>query len=98
MYIKPSAYIRKNYKDVASLCKATGEPVYLTNNGEGELVVMSIEAYEGHTQQAKIQQDLLRLELEKAKGFATYTDIDDFDAELAAVIDAAQKGSVASDG
>jgi PHD/YefM family antitoxin component YafN of YafNO toxin-antitoxin module len=28
------------------LCHEQGEPVYLTTNGEGDLVVMSIEHYE----------------------------------------------------
>lgn len=40
MYIKPSAAIRQNYNDIAELCKMTGEPVYLTKNGEGDLVVI----------------------------------------------------------
>ena len=47
MYIKPSAAIRQNYNDIAELCKTTGEPVYLTKNGEGDLVVMDIEAFTG---------------------------------------------------
>ena len=40
MNIKPSASIRQNYNDIAELCRSTGEPVYLTKNGEGDLVVM----------------------------------------------------------
>ena len=43
MNIRPSAAIRQNYNEIASYCKETGEPVYLTRNGEGELVVMDIE-------------------------------------------------------
>lgn len=35
MNIKPSAAIRQNYNEIASICKTTGEPVYLTKNGEG---------------------------------------------------------------
>ena len=45
MYIKPSAAIRQNYNDIAELCKMTGEPVYLTKNGEGDLAVMDIESF-----------------------------------------------------
>ena len=33
MNIKPSVAIRQYYNDIAELCKATGEPVYLTKNG-----------------------------------------------------------------
>ena len=46
MTIKPSAELRNNYRKVADFCIETGEPVFLTNNGEGELVVMSIAAWE----------------------------------------------------
>ena len=45
MNIKPSASIRNNYNEISALCKSTGEPVYLTKNGEGDLVVMDIEAF-----------------------------------------------------
>lgn len=45
MYIKPSAAIRNNYNEISMLCKKTGEPVFLTKNGEGDLVFMDIEAF-----------------------------------------------------
>ena len=44
--IKPSASIRQNYTEIANLCKETGEPVFLTKNGEGDLVVMDIAAFD----------------------------------------------------
>ncbi len=34
-----------NYNKISTLCKETGEPVYLTKNGEGDLVVMGIGAF-----------------------------------------------------
>ena len=46
MNIRPSAVIRNNYNDISNFCKTTGEPVYLTKNGEGDLVVMDIEYFE----------------------------------------------------
>ena len=45
MNIRPSAAIRQNYNEIAELCRKTAEPVYLTKNGEGDLVVMDIEAF-----------------------------------------------------
>ncbi|WP_343208410.1 type II toxin-antitoxin system prevent-host-death family antitoxin [Anaerolentibacter hominis] len=45
MIIKPSATIRNNYNEIAEICKSTGEPVFLTKNGEGDLVVMDIATY-----------------------------------------------------
>ena len=45
MHIRPSAAIRQNYNEIADLCRKTAEPVFLTKNGEGDLVVMDIETY-----------------------------------------------------
>ena len=42
MNIRPSAAIRQNYTEIAELCRKTAEPVFLTKNGEGDLVVMDI--------------------------------------------------------
>ena len=44
MNIKPSASIRNNYNEISKLCKAQ-ENLYLTKSGEGDLVVMDIEAF-----------------------------------------------------
>jgi prevent-host-death family protein len=44
--IKPISSLRNHSRDIASLCHEKDEPVYLTTNGEGDLVVMSIEHYE----------------------------------------------------
>ena len=45
MNIRPSAAIRQNYNEIADLCRQTAEPVFLTKNGEGDLVVMDIDTY-----------------------------------------------------
>lgn len=44
--IKPISSLRNKTREIASLCHEQDEPVYLTTNGEGDLVVMSIEHYE----------------------------------------------------
>ena len=45
MNIRPSAAIRQNYNEIADLCRETAEPIFLTKNGEGDLVVMDIETF-----------------------------------------------------
>ena len=45
MNIRPSAAIRQNYNEIADLCRKTSEPIFLTKNGEGDLVVMDIDTY-----------------------------------------------------
>jgi prevent-host-death family protein len=44
--IKPISSLRNKTREIAALCHDKDEPVYLTTNGEGDLVVMSIEHYE----------------------------------------------------
>lgn len=44
--IRPSADLRNKYSEISEYCHKYDEPVYLTKNGKGDLVVQSIEAYE----------------------------------------------------
>jgi prevent-host-death family protein len=68
MNIRPSAAIRKNYNDISELCKRTGEPVYLTKNGSGDLVVMDVESFSRRESMLKLREMLLRSEEERAAG------------------------------
>ena len=73
MNIKPSAAIRQNYNEIASICKTTGEPVYLTKNGEGDLVVMDIDAFTRREKMLKLREELLTVEEERPHGEPDYT-------------------------
>ena len=44
--IRPCADLRNNYNEISELCHEYSEPVFITKNGTGDLVVMSIETYE----------------------------------------------------
>ncbi|MCF6094363.1 type II toxin-antitoxin system Phd/YefM family antitoxin [Microaerobacter geothermalis] len=44
--IRPSSDLRNNYSEISEFCHKYKEPVYITKNGQGDLVVMSIETYE----------------------------------------------------
>ena len=72
MHIRPSAVIRNNYNDISNFCKTTGEPVYLTKKGEGNLVVMDIEAFSRREKMLKLRAELIAAEEEHLmdkKGF-----------------------------
>lgn len=43
--IRPITDLR-NTTEISELCHAKNEPLFITKNGYGDLVVMSIEAYE----------------------------------------------------
>ncbi len=68
MHIKPSAAIRKNYNEISELCKRTKEPVYLTKNGEGDLVVMDLETYARRESMLTLREKLLQSEADIQNG------------------------------
>jgi len=90
MIIKPSAAIRNNYRKVADYCIETGQPVFLTNNGEGELVVMSIQAWQEERQRIRAEEALLNIETRKAAGTMRYFPLDEVFAGLGHIIDEAE--------
>lgn len=59
MNIMASADIRLKYNDVVEKCKESGQPIYLTKNGQGELVVMDIASFEKREQELRAQQLVL---------------------------------------
>ncbi len=73
MNIRPSAAIRKNYNDISKLCKTSGEPVFLTKNGEGDLVVMDIEVYSKREKMLKLREELIAVEEDRLAGRKGYT-------------------------
>ena len=68
MHIKASAAMRSNYNEIARLCKESGEPVYLTKNGEGDLVVMDIEAFERRAKELRLAQNLFGVRSARQNG------------------------------
>jgi prevent-host-death family protein len=68
MNIKPSASIRQNYNEIAEICRSTKEPVYLTKNGEGDLVVMDVESFTRREKMLKLREELLAVEEDRIAG------------------------------
>ena len=95
MQIKPSASIRQNYNEIAALCKSTGEPVYLTKNGEGDLVVMDIEAFTRREKMLKLREELLSVEEDRLAGYNGVTP-EELDSYLDGIIDEVEHGKDAS--
>ncbi len=86
MNIRPSASIRQNYNEISKLCKQTGEPVYLTKNGEGDLVIMDIEAFTRKEKMLQLREQLLAVEEDRMAGVTGVT-VDELDNELNRIID-----------
>ena len=73
MIIRPSAAIRQNYNEIAEMCRKTEEPIFLTKNGEGDLVVMDIETYNRREKILKLREELLAVEEDRMHGSKGYT-------------------------
>jgi len=72
MIIKSSKAIRNNYREISQLCKSTREPVHLTVNGEGDLVVIDIAAFYQREMQLGIREQLLNVEVERLHGLKDF--------------------------
>jgi PHD/YefM family antitoxin component YafN of YafNO toxin-antitoxin module len=44
--IRKSADLRDNYGEISALCHNYREPIFITEDGKGDLAVMGIETYE----------------------------------------------------
>ncbi|NOU98650.1 type II toxin-antitoxin system Phd/YefM family antitoxin [Paenibacillus planticolens] len=63
-HIRPISDLRNNFAEISRVVHETSEPVFLTKNGYGDMVVMSIEAYERKQFESEIYFKLKEAELE----------------------------------
>lgn len=54
--IRPVSDLRNKFPEIESIVK-TGEPVYLTKNGYGSMVVLSLEEYANLTDNIELKLD-----------------------------------------
>lgn len=85
MTIMPSTSLRNKYNEISDKCKETGEPIFLTRNGEGDLVVMSIETFEKQQALLELKERLLDIEIEQKNGARYYT-IEELDSALKRIL------------
>jgi len=79
--IKPSSELRKNYNNVAEICRTNKVPVFLTLNGEGDMVLMDIETYGRREENLATAERLISVETARLMGTQGYT-IDEFQENM----------------
>ena len=84
--ITPSTALRNEYNSIFDYCKESMEPVYLTKNGKGDLVVMSIEAYTYREELLDLREKLLNAGMDRINGAKTYS-LDEVSERLRRLID-----------
>jgi len=75
--IKPSSELRKNYNSVAEICRTNKVPVFLTRNGEGDMVLMDIESFGRREENLATAERLIEAEKARLMGTQGYT-VDQF--------------------
>ena len=66
--IRPISDLRNNANEISEYCRTEREPVYITKNGSGDMVVMSIEEYERQQTLLSLYGKLAQAETEIAQG------------------------------
>jgi len=82
MIIKPSTTLRNEYLTISNLAHEKQEPIYITKNGEGDLVVMSVEAFERREEIIRLKAVLDAAEKSRLNGEPTIS-IDEVRRKLA---------------
>ena len=60
--IKPISDLRNKFNEISEICHKEGEPVFITKNGKGDLVVMSLATYEKQKAILELYQKLSKAE------------------------------------
>ncbi len=66
--IRPISDLRNKSNEISEFCKTSREPVFITKNGIGDMVVMSIETYERQKAQLDLYAKLAEAETEIING------------------------------
>jgi prevent-host-death family protein len=66
--IRPISDLRNKTPEISRLCHRSGEPVFITRNGESDLVVMSAAAYERDQARLRLYELLDAAEADVRRG------------------------------
>ena len=87
--IRPVSDLRNHFADISKTVHQTRQPVFLTKNGYGDMVVMSMEAYENLQFESEIFHKLQEAEREAKTTSVRYSSRDVLNAAKEAIREAA---------
>ncbi len=71
--IRPVSDLRNNFADISKTVHETSQPVFLTKNGYGDMVVLSMEAYENLQFESEVYFKLKEAEKEAESNNKRYS-------------------------
>ena len=74
--VRPCADLIDNYNEISRICHETKEPVYITKDGEKDLVLLSNEAYDKEYEDKKMQEKIYEM------FYKEYPDIESFKKDV----------------
>ena len=87
--IRPVSDLRNHFAEITREAHLSGEPIFLTKNGVGSIVVMSMESYEQNRYDSMVYDKLREAELQAA-GTAERLSHEDVMARARALLDNAE--------
>ena len=83
--IRPVSDLRNNFADISKTVHETAQPVFLTKNGYGDMVVMSMEAFENLQFESEVYCKLQEAEREAELTDRRYSSKDVLNAMRSAI-------------
>lgn len=73
MFIRSATALRNDYDGMVKLAKEKQEPIFLTRNGDGEMVFLPIEMWEQREAELDMLHMLLKREQNRQAGAKTFS-------------------------
>ncbi len=73
MMIKSATMLRNDYDKMVQLSKEKQEPIFITRNGEGEMVFLPQELWEKREAELDLLAEMLRREQNRVAGARTFS-------------------------
>jgi PHD/YefM family antitoxin component YafN of YafNO toxin-antitoxin module len=86
MVIRSSTALRNDYDGMVKLSQERQEPIFLTRNGDGEMVFLPIELWEKREAELNLLAEMLRREQNRIAGAKTCS-MEDMDSLTEEILD-----------